>query len=187
MRTLGIGIGLALLASVVVMAGQPAKSPAAKSTAVALPQAPATPQQVEVVKTFASAADVQALLAKAKAEKKDGAQVTAERIMSLAPYRVNLEYRTIQGDGAIHETEAEMMYVIDGVGTITTGGTIVDPKRTGPHEIRGTTIEGGMVQPVAKGDFIFIPENTPHQFSSTKPALVMMTFHVPRPVPTAAK
>ncbi len=187
MRSLGIGIVLALVASVVVMAGQPAKSPAAKPTAVSLPQTPAAPQQVEIIKTFASSADVQALIAKAKSEKKDGALVTGERIMSLAPYRVNLEYRTVQGDGAVHETEAEMMYVIDGAGTITTGGTVVDSKRTGPHELRGTTIEGGMVQPVAKGDFIFIPENTPHQFSSTKPVLVMMTFHVPRPVPAAAK
>ncbi len=36
---------------------------------------------------------------------------------------------------------------------------------------------------VAKGDFVIVPENTGHWFSEIKSTLVLMSVHVPRPVP----
>ena len=72
-------------------------------------QQPAPP-----TKTYSSAADVAALLAKAKAEHKDGQPTVIEHILPLAPYGANLEYRTAVGPAAVHEKEAEMFYVIDG-------------------------------------------------------------------------
>lgn len=125
------------------------------------------------------------LLAKAKTEQKEGQVMVAEHILSLAPYTSNLEYRPIMGAVAVHETEAEMVYVIDGGGTLTTGGTVVGEKRTNATNLSGTSIEGGKVQTIAKGDFAIIPEGTPHQFNPMNGPLVMMTFHVPRPVAAA--
>ena len=177
MRTVGMIVVLALVAAVVAIAGKPA--------APALPQAPAAQMAAPEMKIFTSAADVQALLAKAKAERKEGQVVTAEHILSLAPYSANLEYRIITGAVAVHEKEAEMVYVIDGGGTLTTGGTVVGEKRTNATNLSGTSIDGGKVQTIAKGDFAIIPEGTPHQFNPINGALVLMTLHVPRPVGAA--
>src|ERR1700676_2626636 len=183
MRTLGISLALALLAAVVVMAGQPAKSPATAPAALtALPQAPAAQADAAMMNTFSSAADVQALLAKAKAERKEGQVMVAEHILSLAPYTANLEYRPIDGAVAVHEKEAAMVYVIDGGGTLITGGTVVGEKRTNAANLSGTAIDGGTMRTIAKGDFAIIPEGTPHQFKPAGGALVLMTLHVARPV-----
>ena len=66
MRTIGISIVLALVAAVVAMAGRPAAAPATPSTSL---QAPRAQMDAAMMKVFASSADVQALLAKAKAER----------------------------------------------------------------------------------------------------------------------
>lgn len=143
----------------------------------AMAQSPA-----QSTKTFSSAADVQALIAKARSERKEGQPMVAERILQLAPYNANLEYRASVGPAAIHEKEAEVFYVIDGTATMVTGGKLADEKRTNPENLSGTGIEGGESRPVAKGDFIIVPENTPHWFSKIDGVLVLMTLHVPRPV-----
>jgi mannose-6-phosphate isomerase-like protein (cupin superfamily) len=138
-------------------------------------QQPAAP-----TKTYASAADVAALMAKAKAERKGDQPLVAERILQLAPYSANLEYRGAVGPAAVHEKEAEMFYVIDGSATLMTGGKLVNEKRTNAENLGGTAIEGGKSQVVAKGDFVIVPENTPHWFSAIDGTIVLMSIHVPR-------
>jgi quercetin dioxygenase-like cupin family protein len=59
----------------------------------------------------------------------------------------------------------------------------VEEKRTNPANLSGTAIEGGASRNVAKGDFIIVPEGTAHWFSAINGTLVLMTLHVPRPVP----
>lgn len=136
----------------------------------------------KAVITFASAADVTALAAKAKAGRKGNQPTVAERILQLAPYNVNLEYRAAVGPAALHEKEAEMFYVIDGSATMVTGGKLVNEKRTNAENSTGTAIEGGSVRHVAKGDFIMVPENTPHWFSAIDGTVTLMTVHLPHPV-----
>jgi len=160
------------------------------SFAVTLVAAAAFGQQPAVqvppsIKTFASSSDVTALLAKAKSERKEGQGLVSERILELAPYNANLEYRASVANAAVHEREAEVFYVIDGTATMVTGGKLVNETRTNPDNLSGTGIEGGMSRTVAKGDFIIVPENTPHWFSAISGAIVLMTLHVPRPVATA--
>ena len=145
-------------------------------------QAPATPAEAAMA-NFASSAEIADLIAKAKAERKEGKAMVAERILSLAPYRATLEYRAGNAPAAVHEKDAELMVVLEGAGTITTGGTLVDEKRTNPANLSGSGITGGTVQALKKGDVLIVPEKVPHQ---TTPAegqvIVLMTFHVPRPV-----
>jgi mannose-6-phosphate isomerase-like protein (cupin superfamily) len=138
-------------------------------------QQPAPP-----TKTFSSAADVAALLAKAMADHKDGQPTVIETILHLAPYNANLEYRTSVGPAAVHEREAEMFYVLDGSATLVTGGKLAGEKRTNAENLSGTGIEGGNAQAVAKGDVIIVPENTPHWFSAINGTIVLMSLHVPR-------
>ena len=132
------------------------------------------------IKTFASSNDVVGLIAKAKADRKDGQPLVSEPILQLAPYRANLEYRTAMAPAAVHETEAEMMYVIDGAGTIVTGGKLTEPKRTNAANLSGANIEGGTSQVINKGDFLIVPQNTPHQITPTGGTIILMTLHVPR-------
>jgi mannose-6-phosphate isomerase-like protein (cupin superfamily) len=179
-------MALALLAAMAVMAGRPGGSAAVKpAPSTAIPQAPAPQMDAAMMKTFTPAADVQALLAKAKGERKEGQVMVAEHILSLAPYTSNLEYRPIDGAVAVHEKEAEMVYVIDGGGSLITGGKVVGEKRTNDANLSGIAIDGGSTQMINKGDFAIIPEGTPHQFKPSNGPLVLMTLHVPRPVGAA--
>jgi mannose-6-phosphate isomerase-like protein (cupin superfamily) len=143
--------------------------------AAAFAQQPAPP-----TKTFSSAADVAALLAKAKADHKDGQPTVVESILRLAPYSANLEYRTAVGPAAVHEHEAELFYVLDGSATLVTGGKLANEKRTNAENLTGTGIDGGNPQAVAKGDVVIVPENTPHWFSAIDGSIVLMSLHVPR-------
>jgi quercetin dioxygenase-like cupin family protein len=137
-------------------------------------------QPAPSTRTYSSAADVAALLAKAKSEHKDGQPTVVERILQLAPYGVNLEYRTSVGPAAVHEHEAELFYVLDGSATLVTGGKLANEKRTNAENLTGTAIEGGNAQAVTKGDVVIVPENTPHWFSAINGSVVLMSLHVPR-------
>ena len=113
----------------------------------AIAQQPAGRQGARPDKTFASAADVEALLAQAKSQRKDQPLIS-KNILQLAPYSANLEYRASVGPAAVHEKEAELFYVIDGSATIMTGGKLVDEKRTNAANL---TRNGNRGRDVAKG------------------------------------
>jgi len=70
--------------------------------------------------------------------------------------------RTAPGKAEVHETETDVWYVIDGGCVLVTGGSLIDAKPEGPGQIRGTGISGGEERKIGKGDFIRIPNGTPH-------------------------
>jgi mannose-6-phosphate isomerase-like protein (cupin superfamily) len=132
-------------------------------------------------KTYVSAADVTAMMGRAKNERKQDQANFSQALLQLAPYSANMEYRSaVPQAAAVHEKEAELFYVIDGSGTLVTGGKLVGETRNGDN-LTGTAIDGGDTQAVAKGDFFIVPENTPHWFSKINGTLVLMSLHVPRP------
>lgn len=138
-------------------------------------------------RTMVSAADVTALIAKAKTDRKEGQALLAQSMIQLAPYNVSLEYRASVANAALHDREAELFYVIDGSATLITGGRLKDEKRTNAENMTGSGIEGGVSRHVAKGDFIMVPEGTPHWFSSIDGTVVLMSLHLPRPAATGGK
>ena len=162
---------LTVLAMILVTAALVAQLPAQQKGK----QAPPPP------KTYTSAQEVVAMMAKAKNERKQDQANYIQGILRLAPYSANLEYRAAVGPAAVHEKEAELFYVIDGSGTLITGGKLAGESRTNADNLTGTAIEGGETQAVAKGDFFIVPENTPHWFSKINGTLVLMSLHVPRP------
>ena len=133
-------------------------------------------------KTFTSAADVDAMIAKAKKERKPDQANFIQPLLMLAPYAVNLEYRVegIDTPATVHEKEAELIHVLEGAGTLTVGGKLVGEKRTNATNLSGTGVEGGTPRHISKGDYIFVPENTPHAFTKTQGRLIIMSVHVPR-------
>jgi mannose-6-phosphate isomerase-like protein (cupin superfamily) len=132
-------------------------------------------------KLFTASADVQAMMAKAKSERKPDQPNFVQPIVQLAPYNANLEYRVggVAAPASVHEREAEMFYVIDGSGTLVTGGTLKDEKRTNAENLTGSGVNGGTPRKLAKGDWVMVPEKTPHWFTQIDGTLVLMSIHLP--------
>ncbi len=77
--------------------------------------------------------------------------------------------------GIEHGQITEVYHVIEGNGTLVTGGTLENPREVpaespvvkvlnGPST-GGTAIQGGVSRKLAPGDVVIIPPNTPHWFS----------------------
>jgi len=139
-------------------------------------------QAAPPMKTFMDNKEIMGLIDKAKADRKGDAPLVPEPILSLAPYRAQLEYRPGISPAAVHEKDAELMVVLEGTGNIVTGGKLVDEKRNNANNLGGSSIAGGNSQAVVKGDMLIVPANTPHQVIPTGGApIVLMTMHVPHP------
>jgi mannose-6-phosphate isomerase-like protein (cupin superfamily) len=149
------------------------------TASAAFAQQPPAPAAAAASRTMVSASDVTALIAKAKAERKGDQALLAQSMIQLAPYNVSLEYRAAVANAAVHETEAELFYVIDGSATLVTGGKLTNENRTNAANLSGSGIEGGVSRRVAKGDFIMVPEGTPHWFSAIDGTVVLMSLHLP--------
>ncbi len=155
-------------------------------SSVAIAQQP-VPASGASSRTMVSAADVAALIAKARVDRKDGQALLSQSMIQLAPYNVSLEYRAAVANAAIHETEAELFYVVDGSAMLVTGGKLKEEKRTNASNLSGSGIEGGQSRHVAKGDFVMVPEGVPHWFSAIDGTVVLMSLHLPRaPKPSTA-
>lgn len=155
MRTFALAISFTLLASIV---GAQAPAPTDRTKA-----------------TLFTAADLQAALAKLPTDR----PASSVRVFSLDPYNVAVEQRQPRAQGAAsHADRAELFFVIDGQGTMLTGGTITDGK-TGGVNTQGTTITGGTRIEFKTGDFIMVPSGVPHQFVDLKAPVRVMSMYLP--------
>ena len=77
--------------------------------------------------------------------------------------------------GAVHTEVTEVYYIVEGRGTLVTGGELVDPRERELNALRfevngpgfsGSDIENGVSRPVGPGDIVIIPAGTPHKFST---------------------
>jgi mannose-6-phosphate isomerase-like protein (cupin superfamily) len=137
---------------------------------------------------FTSSAELTAMIARAKSERRSDQANFTQPILQAAPYNANLEYRVagLNANASVHEREAEMFYVVDGSGTLVTGGRLRDERRTNADNLSGSGIDGGSPRRVAKGDFAMVPEGVPHWFGEVDGALVLMSIHLPR-APVSAR
>ena len=157
-------------------------------SSVALAQQSAAQGGAPAAKLFAGSADVTAMIAKAKSERKPDQPNFIQPIVQLAPYNANLEYRVagVKAPASVHEREAEMFYVVDGAGTLVMGGTLRDEKRTNAENLTGSAIDGGTPRRIAKGDWVMVPEKTAHWFSQIEGTIVLMSIHLPHTTGTAS-
>jgi mannose-6-phosphate isomerase-like protein (cupin superfamily) len=138
------------------------------SQAFAQTPAPAAPQ-TPPAKVFASAADVQALIALAK----------NATIVAVPGYRAGLEYRTATVAPAAHLKANEFFYVIQGTISLTVGGTLANPTPQAGDTMRGTEIKDGTVVQLSQGDFYIVPVNTPHSMTPVGGPAVDMAIMLP--------
>jgi quercetin dioxygenase-like cupin family protein len=129
-------------------------------------------------KLVTHASEIPAMMEKAKAAVAASPRFFGgDTLLSLAPIRVGLEYRSPRGIASVHKNDGEFMYVIAGEGNIPTGGTVTNPKDTGAN-IDGDALVGATDHPMKAGDFIFVPANVPH-LAVSNGEFVLATLHVP--------
>ncbi|WP_162875588.1 cupin domain-containing protein [Sphingomonas crusticola] len=155
MRVIALGMAWALAAAAPAMAEFPADS-----------------------MTFATSADVLALIAKAKAAMKPGQANLVQPLLRLAPYRALLEYRVAATPANAHIHDAELVYIVQGSGTVILGGTLVGANTIG-NNIVGTGIAGGTVRRLIAGDVFLLLANTPHWFNQIDGVMVTLAMHLP--------
>lgn len=89
---------------------------------------------------------------------------------------------------ALHDKVTEVYQVLEGSGTLVTGGTMVNPQRrtdaaeevtqiNGPG-VSGTAIEGGVRRRITKGDMVIVPAGTPHWFAEIQETLTYTVVRV---------
>ncbi len=101
-------------------------------------------------------------------EQKLSPKISAQKIAtqplgSYGNHTVLIAHREGSGEAELHETQNDVMVVESGEATLVVGGTVVDPRTTAPHEIRGPSIKGGEKKSLAAGDVVHIPVKVPHQ------------------------
>ena len=103
------------------------------------------------------------LKAKVDAAKPDDHKVRLNRVASWGNHSLLAIRRDGDGEAEVHETQVDVIFVKSGEGTLVLGGTVVEPRTTGPGEIRGKSITGGVNKKMAAGDVIHVPAKIPHQ------------------------
>ena len=77
---------------------------------------------------------------------------------------LEISHREVNWRAELHKVKADVIVIQTGTATLVTGGEVIDPKDTGPNEIQGSGIKGGVKHEVGPGDVIEIPAGVPHQF-----------------------
>jgi mannose-6-phosphate isomerase-like protein (cupin superfamily) len=99
------------------------------------------------------------------------------RVADVGGYKVGVygvfRPKAVPGDAILHDTSVtEIYYMLEGTGTLVTGGTLVDQRSAGvsPNtkrpNFRGSRIEGGTSRRVVPGDIVIIPGKVPHWWSA---------------------
>lgn len=94
------------------------------------------------------------------------------KVVDVGGYRVGVygvfRPKAVKQDAVLHEVSTTEVYqMVEGAGTLVTGGRLVDERRDPKSTtVRGSRIDGGVSRRVVKGDVIIIPGRTPHWWSA---------------------
>jgi glc operon protein GlcG len=86
-------------------------------------------------------------------------------LVSMGNYMIHASHRETDGVAEVHTLDTDLIYVLEGAATLTTGGRVPEARPTEPNEFRGPAIVGGESRRIAKGDVIVVPAGVPHMFS----------------------
>jgi mannose-6-phosphate isomerase-like protein (cupin superfamily) len=153
MKAVVFALSSVLLATTAVAQNQPAGRGTGQSApAEAAPAAPA-PGSAGI---FKANSDLQNVLKQAIAKTND---MASSAVANTDQYRVNIVHRPKANGAIAHPGNTELHYIIDGSGTVVTGGKIV--RKPGAL----ATIEGGESHKIGKGDVIIVPAGSAHMYS----------------------
>ena len=121
--------------------------------------------------TFVGAGEIEATMRESIANN------TLDKRVAMAPgprgiVRVGVVHRSTQEPRALmHDELTEIYQIIEGSGTLVTGGAttncapVADPPNLGPTKSYFCTMTAGVSQKVKARDVIIVPAGTPHKFS----------------------
>ncbi len=146
---------------------------------VALLATPALAQEAPQA-TDVTSADIQAFI---NALPRDRVSDRPIRVVEVTgDYRVGVygvfRPKDFPGGANLHQVNTtEIYYMVEGVATLVTGGTLTDstPAPSGTS-IRGSGIEGGVARRITKGDVVIIPGHTPHWWSELETDIEYLIF-----------
>ena len=129
--------------------------------------------------TDISSAEVQALVQKTAADRVSDQAIRVVNVNGEYNVSIGVVHRAKTSgkdapSGIEHAQITEVYHVIEGNGTLVTGGTLDNPREisaenpvvtvlNGPST-GGSGIQGGVSRKIAPGDVVIIPPNTPHWF-----------------------
>lgn len=132
------------------------------------------------IATDISSVEVQALVQKTAADRVSDQAIRVVNINGEYNVSIGVVHRAKTSgkdapSGIEHAQITEVYHVIEGNGTLVTGGTLDNPREipadnpvvtvlNGPST-GGSAIQGGVSRKLAPGDVVIIPPNTPHWFS----------------------
>jgi mannose-6-phosphate isomerase-like protein (cupin superfamily) len=165
------------------------------ASSAAVPDVPPAQRGTPAQATYVSLAEVQATV-----NRSTQAGVNPQpniRVVDAGGYNVAVgaihRPQTPPGVAAVHFKVTEIYHVIDGAGTLVTGGTMVNAKPRPPDSesvkledgpgASGTGIQGGVTRQIKADDVVVIPAGVPHWFSEIQGSL---TYLVVRVDPTQA-
>ena len=135
-----------------------------KNTMIAIALAAAVPvQAADPPKAVVWSASELGGYAKTLAPKMNENKIATERLATYGNHFVMMAHREGDGEAELHETQIDFFVVQSGAATLVVGGTLVKPRTTQPHEVRGPSIQGGERKTLGPGDIVHIPAGIPHQ------------------------
>ncbi|WP_375244447.1 cupin domain-containing protein [Sphingomonas parapaucimobilis] len=164
-RKMSAAMAAVLLAGAVASTGATAQSGS-------VPAGPGAPD-------LASASDVRAQIAAMLADMKPGQGFAWRPLLRDGAHVAAIEIWKKPGRPAVHPAEAEYAIVLEGAGTLISGGTLVAPATRRADLIEGERIEGGTTRPLRPGDVLLLPAGVPHWFGITGDRLVLLGTKLP--------
>jgi mannose-6-phosphate isomerase-like protein (cupin superfamily) len=147
-------LGATLAIGATAIAQQPAAGGRGRGAA---PEAPPAPPAGSAG-TYKSGAELMEIL---KKNMSTTGEMTTSAVSNTDQYRINIVHRVKPAGAIAHPGNTELHYIIEGSGTVVTGGTIKRPA-AGSSEL--ASIEGGTTKHVTKGDVVIVPENSAHWY-----------------------
>ena len=127
-------------------------------TVLAIPSFAQTASNAQVFSGDDVAAQLKTLVQAAKPSGSSGATLG-----DYQSHSIKLSVRTASGGAEIHAHFDDIFVVTEGKATLITGGTLVNAKTGSDGETKGSSIDGGKSETIAKSDIVHIPAGTPHQ------------------------
>jgi mannose-6-phosphate isomerase-like protein (cupin superfamily) len=92
-------------------------------------------------------------------------QVLNKRVLEGGSHSINIRIVTPKDAPLVHANSLDIWLVSAGSATVVTGGQLLDmKKRPNSDDLAGTSIQGGIEQPLKAGDVLYVPPGVPHGF-----------------------
>ena len=88
-----------------------------------------------------------------------------KRVLEGGSHSINIRIVTPKDAPLVHANSLDIWLVSAGSATAVTGGQLLDmKKRPNSDDLAGTSIQGGIEQPLKAGDVLYVPPGVPHGF-----------------------